>query len=252
MSRSPADAGFQFAVILLTETFAVTLAQAIQALSPSFYIASLLNPWILTLFTIMSGVMIPKPSMTHFWKSWMYQLDPFTYIISSMSTTALHGIEVQCGPDELNSFPIPSGTTCGSYTADFLSAAPGYIVNASATDMCDYCAYSVGDNFLDALDISYHDRGRNLGILAMFTITNLIVVYLAVSLKSRILHIATRSDQLTTQRYDFSTSRKDKPIKPWKASIRKLMLHRRYSKNEFCGIANHCQPKHVKQQKHKR
>ena len=180
MDRSPAAAGFQFTAILLTETFAVTLAQAIQAITPSFYVASLLNPWILVNFTIMSGVMIPKPNMTHFWRSWMYQLDPYTRTIVSMGTTALHGIQVHCTPEELNSFPIPAGQSCGEYTADFLKTASGYIVNANATEMCSYCAYSVGHEYLEALGMSYHNRGRDLGILAVFTISNLLILFLAV------------------------------------------------------------------------
>jgi ATP-binding cassette subfamily G (WHITE) protein 2 (SNQ2) len=184
MDRSPAAAGFQFTVILLTETFAVTFAQAIQAVTPSFYVASLLNPWVLVLFTIMSGVMIPKPNMTTFWQSWMYQLDPYTRTITTMATTALHGIQVHCRPEELNSFPVPPGQTCGEYTASFLTTASGYIVNASATDICEYCAYSVGDDFLETLGMSYHNRGRDLGILAVFTITNLMILFLAVSLTS--------------------------------------------------------------------
>jgi ATP-binding cassette subfamily G (WHITE) protein 2 (SNQ2) len=181
MSRSPQTAGFQFVVILLTETFSVTLAQAIQSVTPSSYVASLLNPFVLVLFTVMSGVMIPKPSMTTFWRSWMYQLNPYTRTITPMATTALHDIVVHCRPDELNSFRLPPGQTCGEYAKNFLASAPGYIVNASATDICGYCAFSVGDDFLKTLDISYHDRGRDLGILAVFTFSNLMILYLAVS-----------------------------------------------------------------------
>ncbi|KAK5415167.1 ATP-binding cassette transporter snq2 [Exophiala xenobiotica] len=179
MDRSPSTAGFQFVVILLTETFAVTLALAIQALTPSFYVASLLNPWILVLFTVMSGVMIPKPNMTSFWRAWMYELDPYTRTITTAATTALHGVKVHCNDDELSRFPVPAGQTCGEYMADFMAQATGYIVNANATDMCQYCAFSVGDEFLATLGISYHDRGRDIGILAMFTVTNLIILYAA-------------------------------------------------------------------------
>jgi ATP-binding cassette subfamily G (WHITE) protein 2 (SNQ2) len=187
MDRSAASGGFQFLVILLTEFFAVTLAMAIQALTPNFFVASLLNPFILVLFTIMSGVMVPKPNMQAFWKSWMYQLDPFTRIIAPMSATALHNIPVVCAPDELNSFAIPTGTTCGEYAADFMSQAPGYLVNTTATGLCNYCAFSKGDDFLEELGISFNDRGRDVGILGMFCVTNLIIVFVAVSRLTLIL-----------------------------------------------------------------
>jgi ABC-type multidrug transport system permease subunit len=181
MDRSAGSGGFQFLVILLTEFFAVTLAMAIQAVTPNFFVSSLLNPFILVLFTIMSGVMIPKPNMQAFWKSWMYQLDPFTRIISPMSATALHNIPVVCTAQELNTFAIPTGKTCGEYTANFMSQATGYLVNDTATGFCDYCAFSKGDDFLEEVGISYSDRGRDVGILGMFCITNLIIVFVAVS-----------------------------------------------------------------------
>lgn len=44
---SPSRSGFQFFLILVTEFYAVTLGQAVAAISPSVFIASVQNPFLL-------------------------------------------------------------------------------------------------------------------------------------------------------------------------------------------------------------
>lgn len=48
-NNSPDRAGFAFLVILTVEFFATTLGQMIASLTPSVYIASMVNPFILVL-----------------------------------------------------------------------------------------------------------------------------------------------------------------------------------------------------------
>lgn len=65
--------------------------------------------------------------------------------------------------------------------ANFFSAGgPGYIVN-NATSVCEYCAYSVGDQFYGALGLDFGNRWRDLGIFAAFIGSNLIFLFLGVS-----------------------------------------------------------------------
>jgi ABC-type multidrug transport system permease subunit len=68
-------AGFQFLIIMIDEFFSVTLGQAVAAITPNAFVASLLNPFIIILFSLFCGVMIPAPSIPKFWRSWMHQLD---------------------------------------------------------------------------------------------------------------------------------------------------------------------------------
>lgn len=77
-------AGYQFFMILLTELFSVTLGQMISALTPGTFIAVLLNPFLIIIFALFCGVTVPGPQMPKFWRSWLYQLDPFTRLIGGM------------------------------------------------------------------------------------------------------------------------------------------------------------------------
>ncbi|KAL2354654.1 ATP-binding cassette transporter ABC2 [Cryomyces antarcticus] len=172
-------AGYQFLMILITEVFSVTLAQTLSALTPSIFIAMLLNPFIIIIYALFCGVTIPKPQIPKFWRAWLYQLDPFTRLIGGMVVTELHGRQVQCAPNELNSFTAPPGQTCGTYMSAFFQGAmpgPGYITNNSTSD-CSYCAYSVGDQFYEPLGFTFNNRWRDLGILAAFIGSNLVLLF---------------------------------------------------------------------------
>ena len=172
-------AGYQFFMILLTELFSVTLGQMISALTPSSFIAMLLNPPIIIVFALFCGVTIPKPQIPGFWRAWLYQLDPFTRLIGGMTVTELAGRPVECMAGELNSFAPPAGRTCGEYMATFFErGGPGYLVSETARDVCEYCAYSVGEQFYEPLGFSFGNRWRDCGIFAAFVGSNLIFLFL--------------------------------------------------------------------------
>ncbi|KAF8758293.1 ABC transporter [Rhizoctonia solani] len=122
-------AGYHFFMILITEIFSVTLGQMLAALTPSVYIASLLNPFILVTFSLFCGVTIPKASMPKFWRAWLYHLDPFTRMISGLVSTELHGLPITCSPIEFSIFQPPSGQTCMQWAGDFVNATVGYLDN---------------------------------------------------------------------------------------------------------------------------
>lgn len=171
-------AGYQFFMVLITELFSVTLGQMIAAVTPSSFISSLINPFIVITFALFCGVTIPKPQIPGFWRAWLYQLDPFTRLVSGMVTTELHGREVVCTAKELNSFPSPSGQDCGEYMRNFFGrGGAGYIVS-NVSDACHYCAYKIGDQFYEPLQLHFGDRWRDLGIYAAFIGSNLILLFL--------------------------------------------------------------------------
>lgn len=174
-------AGYQFFMILITEIFSVTLGQMLSALTPSTFIAVLLNPFVIIIFALFCGVAIPRPQIPKFWRVWLYQLDPFTRLVGGMVVTELHDLPVVCTTAELNRFTAPAGQTCGEYMRAFFAAGgDGYIVN-NATNSCEYCAYAVGDQFYGAFDLSFDHRWRDLGILAAFIGSNLILLFIGVS-----------------------------------------------------------------------
>ncbi|KAF2140140.1 uncharacterized protein K452DRAFT_230612 [Aplosporella prunicola CBS 121167] len=180
-------AGYQFFMILICEVFSVTLGQLIAAITPTPFIAALVNPFIIIIFALFCGVTIPQPQIPNGWR-WLYQLDPFTRLIGGMVVTELHDREVTCSTGELNTFTAPLGQTCGEYmSAFFASSGPGYIVDNS-TSNCEYCAYKVGDEFYSPLGYDFVNRWRDLGIFIAFIGSNLLLLFLA----ARYLNFAKR------------------------------------------------------------
>ena len=174
-------AGYQFFIILITEMFSITLAQGLAALTPSTFISSQFDPFLMITFALFCGVTIPAPQMPGFWRAWLFQLDPFTRLIGGMVSTALHELPVVCSAAELNRFSAPDGMSCGEYMQPFFdNGGLGYIVD-NATSACEYCAYKVGDQFYEPLLISFDTRWRDLGIFLAFVGSNLIILFTAVS-----------------------------------------------------------------------
>lgn len=96
-----------------------------------------------------------------------------------MIVTELHDLPVTCNSMEFNQFNAPQGQDCGSYMGDFFSSgAPGYLLN-NATDVCNYCAFKVGDEFYKPLGYEFSNRWRDLGIFAAFIASNLVILFLA-------------------------------------------------------------------------
>ena len=177
LQPAPERAGYQFLMTLTVEFFAVTLGQMISALTPSTYIAMLWNPPVIITFALFCGVTIPQPQIPAFWRSWLYQLDPFTRLIGGMVVTELHDRPVVCRPQELNRFAAPPGLSCGQYMAPYFARGGlGYIADNRTSD-CAYCAYRVGDQFFEPLGFSFANRWRDLGIMAAFVASNLFILF---------------------------------------------------------------------------
>ncbi|PGH27237.1 hypothetical protein AJ80_01194 [Polytolypa hystricis UAMH7299] len=172
-------AGYQFFMILVTEIFSVTLGQMISALTPSTFMAVLLNPPVIIIFSLFCGVAIPKPQIPGFWRAWLYHLDPFTRLVSGMVSTELHDRTVVCNPIEYNRFSAPDGMDCGTYMKPFFeNGGPGYLAD-NVTSLCEYCAFKVGDEFYTSFGIEFDHRWRDLGIFIAFIGSNLILIFLA-------------------------------------------------------------------------
>jgi ATP-binding cassette subfamily G (WHITE) protein 2 (PDR) len=116
------------------------------------------------LSTVFSGVLQTPSALPGFW-IFMYRLSPFTYWISGIVSTELHGRQLKCSPSAASIFDPPSGMTCQEYLAPFLAKAPGQLENPNATSQCQYCTLSDADQYLAGSDIYWVDRWRNYGIM---------------------------------------------------------------------------------------
>jgi ATP-binding cassette, subfamily G (WHITE), member 2, SNQ2 len=81
--------GFQLLVLLFMLLFGVSFGQLLSAISPSVQVAVLFNPFFGLTFSTFCGVTIPYPTMNSFWRSWLYQLVPYTRFESAMVSTEL-------------------------------------------------------------------------------------------------------------------------------------------------------------------
>ncbi|POS84022.1 hypothetical protein EPUL_005262, partial [Erysiphe pulchra] len=178
LSMAPSRAGYQFAMVMITEFFSVSFAQLLAAITPSPFISSLLDPFITIAFFLFCGVTIPKFQIPKYWR-WLHELDPITRLVGGMIVTELHELPVVCHISELSSFNAPIGQTCGEYMQKyFQSGGSGYLIENS-TQTCQYCHYGVGDQFYRGLGLQYENRWRDLGIFLAMVGSNLIFLFLA-------------------------------------------------------------------------
>ncbi|KAF5375215.1 hypothetical protein D9758_000491 [Tetrapyrgos nigripes] len=180
--------GFQLLVILFTMLFGVSLGQLIAAISPSVQVAVLFNPFIMLVLSTFAGVTIPYPTLNSFWRSWLYELNPFTRLLAAMLSTELFGLRVTCKSDEFAVFQPPSGQTCGDWANAFVQHFGGYLDDKSATSDCRYCQYEFGDQFFEPLNIRYQNRWRDAFIIFAFFVFNVLCTIVA----SRLFRFAKR------------------------------------------------------------
>ncbi|KAF1943441.1 hypothetical protein EJ02DRAFT_400483 [Clathrospora elynae] len=169
--------GYVFLMTMLFFLFISSWGQWICAFAPSFTVISNVLPFFFVMFGLFNGVVRPYSMMPVFWRYWMYYLNPSTYWIGGVLSATLHNIPIQCQESETAIFNAPPGQSCGSYAGAFVAQSPGYLLNPEDTQGCQYCPYSVGDDYLSTLNIKASDKWRNFGIFLAFCISNWALVY---------------------------------------------------------------------------
>lgn len=89
-------------------------------------------------------------------------------------------------PDPITDFDMHSSSSCGEYLSTYLESHTGFLTNPTATDMCNFCRASNGDDYLETLNISFDDRWRSLGVLVGYTASNVLIAYLLVFFPPRL------------------------------------------------------------------
>lgn len=178
--------GFTLLCVLLFELYYVGFGQAIASFSPNELLASLLVPVFFLFVVSFCGVVVPAQQLPYFWRSWMYWLTPFHYLLEAFLAVALHDQPVQCGGNEFARFSPPPGQTCQDYARGYIAQAGGYVQDAlDGSGLCEYCQYATGDEFGKGFSVYYSHIWRNFGIVCGFIVFNFAVVYLATFLKFR-------------------------------------------------------------------
>ncbi|KAL2353475.1 ABC-2 type transporter-domain-containing protein [Cryomyces antarcticus] len=162
--------------VVLFELFYVGFGQAIASFAPNELLASLLVPIFFMFVVSFCGVVVPYMALPYFWRSWMYWLTPFKYLLEGMLGLIVHNVPVQCDASELASFAAPPGQTCQSYAGPYVAQAGGYVVT-QANGLCGFCQYANGDEFAASFNVYYAYHWRDFGIFWAYIIFNFAVVF---------------------------------------------------------------------------
>ncbi|CAH7685999.1 ABC-2 type transporter-domain-containing protein [Phakopsora pachyrhizi] len=181
LQRVASRAGYTLIMVLILEVYAVTLGQAIAALSPNMFIATKSNPIIVLILTTFCGATIPYRSLPKFWQSWLYHINPMTRFLGGVLVTELDGLSITCSVSELSIFQPPVNKTCNDWAGNFVSTQGGYLIDSNANSGCGYCQYSLGNDFLKGLGFSFGNRWRDMGIFVGFIGINMTVTVLGSS-----------------------------------------------------------------------
>ncbi|RAL01405.1 putative ABC transporter [Aspergillus ibericus CBS 121593] len=174
--RDSFRSGFIWMFLMLFELFYVGLGQFIAAFSPNPLFASLLVPTFFTFVLSFCGVVVPYSGLNTFWRSWMYWLTPFHYLLEGFLGVVVHDVPLRCVSREESEFRPPSGMTCQEYAGSYASQVGGYVQDAG-NGLCAFCQYSVGDNFAASFNVFYSHKWRNYGIFWAYVIFNFMAVF---------------------------------------------------------------------------
>ncbi|KAI9282778.1 ABC-2 type transporter-domain-containing protein [Sporodiniella umbellata] len=166
--------GFFYIHFVIFLFYSVSLGFTIAAFSSTPPMAAVINPFFTSILILFAGIMQPPSSMPGFWRSWMYWLDPYHYLIEGLVVNVMDSVPVVCNNEEMVQIPAPPGTTCGVYMADFFKAGGnGYIEDDNATGSCNYCNYKFGNEFYETrIGWRFANRWRDFGILCAYCVFN--------------------------------------------------------------------------------
>lgn len=186
--RDSNRAGATFLVMVMYEFLYTGMGQFIAAYAPNAVFAALANPLILGTMVSFCGVLVPYAQITTFWRFWIYYMNPFNYMIGSLLTFNIWGVDVNCTESEFAIFNPPNGTTCGQYLAEYMQelGSGTNLINPDATSSCKVCEYRSGSDFLQTVNILDYSYGwRNTGIVAIFVISSYGMVYALMKLRTK-------------------------------------------------------------------
>lgn len=174
---STSTAGYVFLMTMVFFLFMSSWGQWITAFAPSFTVIANVLPFFFVCFSLFNGVVRPYAQIPVFWKYFMYYVNPSTWWISGVLAKTLHGVPVMCTVEQTAQFTPPAGSTCAEYAGAYAASAGGYFLDATSTTLCQYCPYTVGDQYLNLLNIKASDAWRDFGIFMAFVVSNYALVY---------------------------------------------------------------------------
>ena len=147
LQTDPTHAGYALLCYWLFSIFTVSLGYLIAAWMPNLNASLMANGFFFMFVNTFAGTLTAREKTPSGW-SWYFNVSPLYYLAEGLTTNALYGHELGCTPSEATVFHAPANDTCISYAGSFLQSATGYLVNPDATGACDYCRYSIGQEYV--------------------------------------------------------------------------------------------------------
>ncbi|KAH8701619.1 putative ABC multidrug transporter [Talaromyces proteolyticus] len=179
--------GAVFFVMLMYEFVYTGIGQFIAAYAPNAVFAALANPVVIGTLVSFCGVLVPYAQIQAFWRYWMYYLNPFNYLMGSLLTFTVWGVEVNCAESEFAIFN-PANGTCGEYLADYMHGMGvlSYLDNPDDTANCRVCQYRSGSDYLYTINLKdYYYGWRDSGIVVIFALSSYALVYVLMKLRTK-------------------------------------------------------------------
>ncbi|KAJ7852075.1 hypothetical protein B0H14DRAFT_3085739 [Mycena olivaceomarginata] len=156
-------AGYTYLMIgVVFPLWYTSFGQAVAAMAPSAEIAAVLFSFLFSFVTTFNGVLQPFRALG--WWQWMYR--------------RLGNTMLPCAAVELLKVDPPSGQTCGTYFAKYISFAGGYLTNSDATSACEFCSTATTDQLLGpSFNIIYSHHWRDAGLMFVYIGFNIMALY---------------------------------------------------------------------------
>ncbi|KAF1846524.1 AtrD, ABC-transporter [Cucurbitaria berberidis CBS 394.84] len=165
---------FIWSLMILFQTMSQMLMTIMPDIPTGINIANLL----FMLSLIFSGVLVSPYALPRFW-IFMYRATPLSYYISGIISVGLSGVKIVCARKNLAHIPaIPSGDTCASYLASYITSSGVQLLNPDATADCQVCEYANTDALLATYGIYFSQRWRNWGITVAYNCINIGLAFL--------------------------------------------------------------------------
>ncbi|WFD27170.1 hypothetical protein MNAN1_002166 [Malassezia nana] len=160
-------AGYSWGLYMIFQLYYSSFAQAMASIAPNAMIASVLFSTFFSFVIVFCGVVQPPAQLPYFWRSWMFHLSPFTYLIEGMLGNAIHDQPVVCTEMELNPINPPSGMSCSAYMGKFTKSlqeggTPGRGYYTEINGQCGYCPMSNGEDYMKSILLDPSMRFRDI------------------------------------------------------------------------------------------
>ena len=165
--------------LMVFELYYVSFGQAIASFSPNELLASLFVPVLFTFVVAFSGVVVPYAALPEFWRSWMYWLTPFRYLMEALLSLVTHDVPLDCDLSEEALFNTPPGQTCQTYAGEYADSIDAS-VRTMSNGTCAFCPYEDGDAFVssaaDTVCVCFTNPCRRLPVSTSFSETSGVIL----------------------------------------------------------------------------